>query len=85
MVGPPEEGGMIEARNAQDNIIISGSTLRNILPPQLNNMTARYKLMCGCKCYISSQSMNSFLLTWRDLHFKHLKYRSHNAQNKRSG
>ena len=37
---PPEEGIMKETRDAEDNIIISDSTLRNILPPQLNRMTA---------------------------------------------
>ena len=37
MVIPPEEGGFKEARDADNNIIISDSTLNNILPPQLNN------------------------------------------------
>ena len=44
---PLEEGGMKEARDTKDNIIISDSTLRNILPPQINKITAWYKFMCG--------------------------------------
>ena len=38
MVSPPEEGRTKEARYAEDKIIISDSTLRNILPLQLKNM-----------------------------------------------
>ena len=41
MVIPPEEGGLNEARYADNNIIISDSTLLSINPPQLNNMSTR--------------------------------------------
>ena len=40
MVSPPEEGLLKEARDEDNNIIIGYSTLRNILPPQLKNMTS---------------------------------------------
>ena len=40
IVIPPEEGVLKEARDADNNIIISDSTLRHILPPQLKNMTS---------------------------------------------
>ena len=36
---PPEEGGLKEARYADNNTIIAASTLRNILPTQIKNMT----------------------------------------------
>ena len=84
MVIPPEEDGLNEARYSDNNIIISDSTLCNILPPQLNNMTSWYKVMCSCECYISSKSMNSSLLTWHNFRMKHLKDRSRNALNIRS-
>ena len=48
-------------------------------------MTLRYKVMCGCECCISSKSMHSYLLTWRDHRLKQLKDKNHNAQNRRSG
>ena len=48
-------------------------------------MAALYKIMCGCKCCISAKSMHSSLLTWISCRLKHLKNRSHNAQNRRSG
>ena len=85
MVSPPEEGGTQEARDADNNIIISDLTLCNILPPQLKNMTSRYKVMCGCEYCVSSKSIHSSLLTWCDCHLKNLKDRSRNAQNTSSG
>ena len=45
MVIPPVEGGLKEAQYQEKNIIISDSVLRNILPPQLNKMLARHKVM----------------------------------------
>ena len=33
--------------NEDDNIIISDSTLRSLLPPKLKRMFAKYKVMCG--------------------------------------
>ena len=49
MVIPPEEGGLKDSIYADNNIIIGDSTLRSILPPQLKNMSARYKVVCGCE------------------------------------
>ena len=50
MVSTPEKGGLKEARDSDNNIIISDSILRKILPPQIKNMTSRYKIMCDCEC-----------------------------------
>ena len=85
MVIPLEEGGTNDERDTEDNIIIIDSTLRNILPPQLNNSTDQYKLICSCECSISVKSIHSSLLTWSDCRLKHLKDRSNNAKNRRSG
>ena len=82
MMSPLEEDGLKEARGAENNTIISDSTLRNILPPQLNKMTCRYKVMCGCECFVFSKSMHSYLLKWLDFRLKQLNDRSHNAQNR---
>ena len=64
----PGEFGMKEARDEKNNIIISDSTLRNILPSQQKNTTLQYKVMyvCVCECCISAKTMNSSLLSWRD-------------------
>ena len=52
LVSDPNDGVFKDARDEDDNIIIIYSTLCSLLPPQLNQMSARYKIMCGCECYI---------------------------------
>ena len=47
--------------------------LHILLPPQLNNMTVQYNVICGCECCISSKSINSYLSPWRDCFLKILK------------
>ena len=66
LVSDPNDGGIKDARYEDDKIIISDSTLRSLLPPQFNKMTALYKIMCGCECCISAKSIHSSLLSWRD-------------------
>ena len=41
--------------------------------------------MCGCECCISTKSMHSSLLPWRDFYSKNLKDLSQNSQNRRYG
>ena len=77
MMFAPEEGGLKKARDADNNIIISDSTLCNILTIQLKKMSYQYKVMCGCECCISAKSMHSSLLTWRYFCLKHRTDRSH--------
>ena len=48
LVGDPNDGGLKDSRDENDNIIISDSTFCSLLPPQLKLMSARYKVMCGC-------------------------------------
>ena len=54
-----KNGGLKGERDEDDNIIIIDSTLRSLLPPQLEKMSSRYKVMCGCKCCISAKSIHS--------------------------
>ena len=82
---PPSEVGLKEERDSDNNIIISDSTLRKIIPPQLKKMYEWYKIMCGCECCIYAKNMPSSLLTRRDCHLKQLKNRRKNTQNRRSG
>ena len=85
MVSTVEEGGLKEASNVDNNIIISDSTLQSILPPQLKNMSDRYEVMCSCECCISSKSIHSSLLSWLDRYLSKINDISQNAQNTRSG
>ena len=50
LVSDPNDDGIKDARYEDDNIIISDSTLCQLLPPKLKQMYARYKVMCGCEC-----------------------------------
>ena len=79
MVSPPEEGILKEERDAEDKIIISDSTLREILPPQLKEMTAQYKLIYACKCYIYAKTIHLSFLTCFYYHLKQLKYIGNNS------
>ena len=59
LVSATQYGGLKEARDEDDNISISDSTLRSLLLPQLKKMSSRYKVMCDCECCISFKSMYS--------------------------
>ena len=59
-------GGLKDATDENSKIIISDSTLRSLLPPQLKQMSARYKVMCGCECCIYAKIIHSSLLSWCD-------------------
>ena len=58
-VSDPNDGGLKDARDEDNNIIISDSTLHSLLPSQLKQMSAQYKVMCGCECCIYAKSMHS--------------------------
>ena len=85
LVSDTNYGGLKDARDGDGKIIISDSTLRSLLPPQLKQMSARYKIMCGCECFIYAKSIHSSLLYWRDRYLKKLKDKSQNSQSRRSG
>ena len=70
LVSDPNDGGIKDTRDEDGKIIISDSTLRSLLPPQFNKISARYKIMCGCECCISAKSIHSSLISWRDRYLK---------------
>ena len=84
LVSDPNDCGLKDDRDEYDKIIISDSTLRSLLPPQLKQMSARYKVMCGCECCIYTKSIHSSLLSWRDRYLKKLKDKIQNDQSRRS-
>ena len=85
MLSPPEDGGLQEAIYADNNIIISYSTLQSILQPQLNKMSVWHKVVCGFECSVSAKSIHSSSLSWCDSYLRDLNGLSQNAQNRRSG
>ena len=84
LVSDPNDGGFKDARDKDDNIIISDYTLRSLFPPQLKQIAAHYKIMCGCECCISDKIIHSALISWNDRYLEKIKYKSQNAQSRRS-
>ena len=72
----PNDGGLKDARDKDGKIIISDSTLSSLLPPQLKQMSTRYKIMCGCEFCISAKSTHSSFLSWRDRYLKNTRIKS---------
>ena len=58
VVSDPHDGGMKDTRDEVGKIVISDSTLLSLLPPQLKQMCARYKVMCGCEYCIYAKSIH---------------------------
>ena len=54
----PNDSGIKDTRNEDDNIIISNYTLCSLLPSQLKQISARYKVICDCECCISAKSIH---------------------------
>ena len=46
-------------------------------------MSERCKVMCGCECFISANSIHSSLLSWNDRYLEKLKDQSQNSQSRR--
>ena len=63
LVSDTNDGGLKYSRYEDGNIIISDSTLRSLLSPQLKHMSARYKVMFGCECCIFTKSIHSSLVS----------------------
>ena len=82
LVSDPNDGGMKDDRYEDGKVVISDSTLRSLLPPKLKQMSALYKIMCGCECCIYDKSIHSSLLSWRDRYLKKsmIKYKTLKAK-----
>ena len=70
LVSDTNDGGLKDDSYEYDKIIISDYTLSSLFPPQLKQMSAQYKVMCGCERCIYDKSIHSSLLSWRDGYLK---------------
>ena len=66
----PSAGGIKDARDEDHFSRSHTTTLRSLLPPQVKQMSAQYKVVCGCECCISAKIIHSSLLSLRDRSFK---------------
>ena len=70
LVSDPNDGGFKDARDKNDKIVISDSTLLSLLPNQLKQIYSRYNIMCGCECCVSAKILYSSFLSWSDRYLK---------------
>ena len=55
---PVDNGGFAGARNADGDIVMCETVLRNLLPKHLRRMTDSQKQMCGCEdCIIANDQL----------------------------
>lgn len=83
LVSPQSEGGLPSARDAEGEILVSDSTLRNIMKsdiPHLRRSSERYKQMCGCFVCINVTAMHKTFLSWRRRQERILKADTNNPQ-----
>ena len=83
LVSDPNDSVIKDARDEYDNIIISYSTLRSMLKPQLKQMLAQHKVMCGCECCIYAKNIHPSLISWSGSYLKKFKYKGQNYQNRK--
>ena len=50
--------------------------MRSLLLPQLKQISARYKVMCGCEYCIYAKIIHSSLLSWRDRYLKNWRIKA---------
>jgi hypothetical protein len=72
LLSPPNEGGLVGARDAFTNeaVITSDTMLQAIAPRELRQMSDRHKLMCGCEYCNTSKYLQESLNAWRKAHMK---------------
>ena len=66
LIASPDYGGLLGFRHVDKNdLIISDTMLRYLVPPQLCTMTDHHKIICGCAICNTSKYFQEFLNTWR--------------------
>ena len=68
MVRPVSQGGLSEARDRNNNIVISDYVLCYILPPNLRNISLCKKSMYGYNVFTYTNSIHAYLITWQKKH-----------------
>ena len=83
LIASPDDGGLVGARHAITNdVIISGTMLRSLAPPQLRPMTDNHKMMCSCAICNTSKYMQEYLNAWRRKQLKFMKEKSENSRGR---
>ena len=80
LIASPRDGGLVGARHPEKNdVIISDTMLRSLVPPQLLPMTYIHKMMRGCAICNTFKYMQESLNVWRRKQLKIMKDKSQNS------
>ena len=80
LIAPPDDGGLLGARNSDANdVIISDTMLRSLSPTQLRPMTDHHKMTCGCDICNTSNYFQESLNAWRRKQLKIMKDKADNS------
>ena len=79
LVSDTEVGGLKEARDAENNIIISDSTLRSLFTPQLKKCHQDTK-SCVVTSVLYLPKLYIHQITWRDCYLKNSSIKAKNTK-----
>ena len=65
LIGPPPKGLKDVYHSKTNKLLISESTFRQLLPPQLRPMTMAQKEICGCECCITVKMLHQSLMQYK--------------------
>jgi hypothetical protein len=83
LIATPDKGGLLGARHEETNdVIISDTMLRSLVPPELRPMTDSHKIMCGCTTCNTSKYLQTSLNAWRRKHMKHMEAQSNASRSR---
>ena len=68
-----EEGSLAESRDENGKVIISDSSLRQLLPRNVYPMSNQRRDLCGCETCVSADMLQCSLNLWRIKHLKRLE------------
>jgi hypothetical protein len=55
LILPPREGDLADAQDSSGNVSISDTSLRRLLPKQLQVASESHKQLCGCKICLTAR------------------------------
>ena len=83
IIASPDDGGLLQARQAETNdVIISDTMLCSLAPPKLRPMADNHKIMCGCAICNTSKYMQESLNAWRRKQLKIMKKKAEKSRGR---
>ena len=85
LIASPDYGGLLGVIHVNTNdVIISGTMLRSLSPPQILPMKDNHKMMCGCAICNTSKYFQESLNTWWQKQLKIMKDKADNSRGRKN-